>query len=251
MRRAAVVVAALVLVVGGALVLWRLTGPKLLRFPYLTGPARSSVLPGFEVSTVEVEPGVQLRVVKRAPKTADAKWLVFFPGNDEAQLEQGMKLLTRLAGDADVGLATFAYRGFDGSGGMMSPATADVDAKRVVEASQVEPSRMVFVAFSLGAPVATHLAAKSRPSKLVLLAGASALAMLPQVPWARAMRGDVYEVGQALRDVRCPVEVFHGETDSTLPQSMAEELAQAARTKAVFVPGATHVSILERVSFSW
>jgi hypothetical protein len=150
MRRAAVVVAALVLVVGGALVLWRMTGPKLLRFPYLTGPARSTVLPGFEVSAVAVEPGVQLRVAKRAPKSADAKWLVFFPGNDEAQLEQGMKLLTRLAGDADVGLATFAYRGFDGSGGMMRPATADVDAKRVVEALQVEPSRMVFVAFSLG-----------------------------------------------------------------------------------------------------
>jgi len=251
MRRAAAVVAALVLVVGGALMLWRMTGPKLLRFPYLTGPARSTVLPGFEVSAVEVEPGVQLRVAKRAPKSADAKWLVFFPGNDEAQLEQGMKLLTRVAGEADVGLVTFAYRGFDGSGGLMRPATADDDAMRVLEALQVEPSRRVFIAFSLGAPVATHVAAKSAPSKLVLLAGASALAMLPQVPWARAMRGDVYEVGEALREVRCPVEVFHAEADTTLPQSMAEELAQQAKTKAVVVPGATHATMLELVSLTW
>jgi len=244
-------VTALVLVVGGALVLWRLTGPKLLRFPYLVGPARSSVLPGFEVSTVEVEPGVRLRVAKRAPQSADAKWLVFFPGNDEAQLEQGMKLLARVAGESDVGLATFAYRGFDGSGGVMSPQTAERDAKRVLESLQVEPARMVFVAFSLGAPLATHLAAKSPPSKLVLLAGASALAMLPKVPWASALRGDVYEVGDALRDVRCPVEVFYGHADTTLPRSMAEELARAAKTKGVVVPGATHASILELVSFTW
>lgn len=236
--------------------LWRLTGPKLLRFPYLTGAARSEVTPGFELSTVQVEPGVALRVAKRAPKSADAKWLVFFPGNDEAQLAQGMRFLARVAGEADVGLATFAYRGFDGSTGALTPTNAVADAQRVLDALKVTPSRTVLVAFSLGAPLAAQCAAAwSRggraPAKLVLVAGASELAMVPASPWAAAMRGDVYEVGDALSAVTCEVVVMHGDADTTLPLSMAERLATRAKTKVVVVSGATHATILERATFEW
>lgn len=240
-------------VVGCWPLVWRLSGPRLLRFPYAVGGPSSDLasLKGFAPWSVEVEPGLTLRGIRRAPVAPDAEWILFFHGNDPAQLASGAALLSRLAGDADVGLATVAYRGFDGSPGQPSPAALRADAVATFTALGVDPKRVRLYAFSFGAPLAIHLAAElsrrgSPPSSLTLLAGSSELAMLPPVPWAVLLRGDLYEAGAELEDVRCPVRLFHGLADTTLPVAQAHAMATrlGSRARLTELPGITHETVL-------
>jgi hypothetical protein len=126
---------------------WRLSGPKAPRFPYGLGPARSVVPAGFTEWSVEVEPGVKLRAVRRTPSAADASWMLLIHGNDAAQLETGAALLTRLEADPAVGLATYAFRGFDGSPGTPSRDALYADAAAVVKAL-VPGGHFVLVAYT-------------------------------------------------------------------------------------------------------
>ena len=251
MKRALALALVVLLAVGGGLVASRLFGKKLLRFPYLTGPAQSVLPAGWDVRTLDVG-GATLRYAVRPPRGA-ATWLVFAPGNDERQLQQGATFLSRVAGEADVGLLTFAARGYDGSTGTPSPDVVEADALRVMEAVKLEPRDTTLIGYSLGSFTAVRAAAAwSRggrpPRKLVLLAAATELAMLPQVPWAKALQGDVYEQGSTLAGVTCPVEVQHGVADAALPPSMGEALAAQAKVKAVLLDGVDHAGILERAT---
>jgi len=230
---------------------WRLTGPKLLRFVYALGPAKSVIPPGFTEWNVEVEPGLTLRGLKRAPVGGDGQWILFLHGNDATQLETGASVLTRLGADPAVGLATFAYRGFDGSPGSPSHDALYADATAAVKALGVAPAKLRLVAYSMGAPLAIAVAADlsragTPPASLTLLAGASELAMLHDVPWVKLTRGDIFTVGPELDDVKCPVTLFHGLDDSTLPIEQGRSLAQrlGARGKLVELPGVTHAGIL-------
>ncbi len=245
-------IAALVLVLGATALTWRFSGPG-LRFPYATAvtPTDVSTLRGFSAWNVEVEPGVTLRGIKRVPGAADARWILFFHGNDAAQLASGGAFLRRLSSTNDLGLATVACRGFDGSGGEPSPGALRADALKVFDALSVPAAQVELMAFSFGAPQAVHLAAAlsrrgTPPRALTLLAGAEALVMLPAVPWARLLRGDVYEVGDELEDVRCPVRIFHGLDDTTLPISQARSMARRLGARATLseLPGVTHATIL-------
>ena len=232
---------------------WRLTGPRVPRFPYALDapPTDVTTLKGFSAWNVEVAPGLTLRGLRREPRSNDAAWILFFHGNDASQLKGGAALLSHVGGDADVGLATVAYRGFDGSPGTPSPDALRADALVIFRALGVDPGRVRIYAYSLGAPLAIHVAAElsrrgTPPRSVTLLAGAAELAMLPAVPWAPLLRGDVYTVGTELEDVACPVRLFHGLDDSTLPIAQAHAMASrlGARARLTELPGITHESIL-------
>lgn len=234
-------------------VAWRATGPSLRRFPYLVGPAGSQT-GEFLLRDVQVEADVSLRVAVRPPRAA-REWWVFFPGNDAQQLAQGVEFLRRVAGERDVGLATFAYRGFDGSQGEPSPETAGRDGVKVLESLGVPADQLTVIAYSLGAPVAVSSllawqAQGKSPVKLVLLSGASELAMLWPAPWAPLSRGDEWRV-EGLEALRCPVTVLHGEEDTTLPPSMAWDLAARVKAQPVVLPKLDHVGVLRSAPLAW
>jgi uncharacterized protein len=231
---------------------FRLSGPS-LRFPYATHAKATdlSTLKGFEGMAVVVAPGVTVRGIRRAPNDAGAPWVVFFHGNDPAQLASGAALLEGLAASRDVGVAMMAYRGFDGSQGTPSPEVLFGDALTFVRALGVEPGRVELLGFSLGAPVVTHLAAAlhrlgTPPASVTLLAPAQALAMLHAGPWARLSRGEVYAIGDEWEALRCPLHVIHGTADSTLPIEGSRALVKRAGTMATLteLPGVDHASIL-------
>src|SRR4051812_10184084 len=101
----------------------RFFGRTRLRFPYLARPiaaasyAALASKPGWAKSEVRVAPDITLRGLLRRPSSNSAPWVLFYPGNDESQLERGHAFLTALAGDRDWGLAVYAYRGYDASDG--------------------------------------------------------------------------------------------------------------------------------------
>ncbi len=232
---------------------WRLTAPQVSRFIYATGTAQTDVatLSGFTPWNVEVAPGVTLRGVRRVPSKPDAEWVLFFHGNDPAQLATGAALLQRAVANTEIGLATVAYRGFDGSSGEPSPQALREDALQIFRALAVPAQRVRLVAFSFGAPVAIFLAAElskqgTPPASLTLLAGAAELAMLPKVPWSKLLRGDLYRVGAELDEVKCPVRLLHGLDDTTLPIQHSQSLATRLGSRATLVElrGINHVTIL-------
>src|SRR4051812_4759773 len=70
----------------------RLLGQKRLRFPYLNAPLSPDAYralaskPGWSESQIEVAAGVRLNGLVRRPTAADAPWVIFYQGNDEAML---------------------------------------------------------------------------------------------------------------------------------------------------------------------
>ena len=247
MRRVAigVVVAALIPVA------WRMTAPKMPRFPYSLGPAVSVKPAGFAEWNVTVEPGITLRGLRREPTTPGGSWLVFLHGNERALLESGASVLDRLGADAGVGLATWAHRGFDGSPGTPSPEVLAADAVKVIDALGVPPARLRLLGFSMGGPLALHVAAElsrrgTPPESVTLLAAGAEFAMLHDVPWVRLSRGDVYRVGADADDVKCPVHLYVGTDDTALPVAQSRAIAARLGPRATVteLPGVTHASIL-------
>lgn len=213
--------------------------------------------PGWAKSTLHMPDGVSLAgLVRRAPQ-ADAPWVLFFPGNDATQLARGQALLERIRGDHSWGLALYASRGYDASGGSPSPHDFAEDAKRVYAAllSQYElsPSQLHLAAFSLGGYSALHVvnhAARQnqKPASLSLLASVARVAMVHSDFWANFGTGDVYDVLPILHETPGPVLVLEGGADEAfaeLPQGqlLAQKLGE--RGRYVELADVGHSSLLE------
>ena len=212
---------------------------KMHRFAYWIGrksEAQVAALAsgGWKVDRLEVEPGVQLVGLVRVPRRSDAPWLLFVPGNSEALLDGFRDVLDGLCGDADVGMAFWAYRGFDASDGVPSPAALqrDLDAEwaRMV-ALGATPARTEIWGYSLGSTLAPHLAATlcragTPPKRLVLLATGPAIRIRPFGRFGRFRPSDVYAAGDAFDAITCPVAIGQGANDDALPVDGARAVAQ-------------------------
>lgn len=226
--------------------MFRFSSPA-ARFAYATGAPASPTPEGFTESRLD-----GLRVIKRAPLDGETRWLVFFNGNDEHQITNGAAFLSRVGGSR--GLATLAYRGFDGSEGTPSPDVIERDALKFIDSLGVAPAQLELSGFSFGAPIAVHVAAElsrrgTPPKKLTILAGALELSMLHASRLAPLMRGDVYVIGvDDAKAVRCPVEVIHGANDTALRPSQA--LGDLFGVKLNLLNSVDHGSILKVAELS-
>lgn len=257
----------LLLVAGAALGLAsplreRLFGRKRLRFPYLSRPiaaatyAALAAKPGWAKAQVDVAPGVSLNGLVRQPTAPGAPWVLFYPGNDESQLDRGQTFLTSLGGERPWGLAVFAYRGYDSSTGQTELLGMREDAPKIVaklcEAQGVAPARVHIVGFSIGGHFATQAAKVAasngrRAATLTLLASVNDVVMYHQSPWEKLSAGEDYQTGPLLADVPAPVLVLQGAADITFqgPQQGRDiAAALAARGEYHELPGVGHVPLL-------
>ncbi len=114
----------------------RFFGGKRLRFPYMSGslPAPEyhalAAKSGWSASEAVVAPGISLNGLVRRPKDPGAPWVLFYQGNDAHLLRVGQEFLSALAADRDWGLAVYAYRGYESSGGETSLTNLAADARR-------------------------------------------------------------------------------------------------------------------------
>jgi pimeloyl-ACP methyl ester carboxylesterase len=244
----------------------RFFGRKRLRFPYLARPIAASTYdalaakPGWAKSEVEVAPGVKLRGLVRQAKTEAAPWVLFYPGNDESQLERGQAFLSRLGDAEDFGLAVFAYRGYDASDGKSELASMRLDAPVILEQlcakENILPSRVHVAGFSIGGHFAVHAAAganrqSKRAATLTLLASVDDIVMVPPSPWERLSPGEDYQTRPYIGDVPAPVLILQGTADAALAgPGQGRALAQAfgARARYVELPGVEHVPLLENAT---
>lgn len=241
----------------------RFFGRRRLRFPYLSRPIPAAsydalaAKPGWAKSELEVAPGIKLRGLVRRPGSAQAPWVLFFPGNDESQLERGQGFLIRLGGDQDFGLAVFAYRGYDASDGKSELANLRADAPEILsklcKAEGLAPSRVHIAGFSIGGHFAVHAAGSAakrgqRAASLTLLASVNDIVMYQPSPWEKLSAGEDYQTAPYLADVPAPVLVLQGDADRTFEgpgEGRAISAALGARATYVELPGVDHVPLLE------
>jgi len=181
---------------------------------------------GYEAVHLTLPEGGRLYGVVRKPGAKDSPWLLFFPGNAEGQLGGALDLLERLRAGRDLGVATFNYRGFDGSDGDPSPRAAATDARaQLAYLSQrfgVTPPQLTVIGFSMGSGIALGLASESQsqgqaPRALVLLSPYVWLTVAP-VPLARrVLEVDRYDALEGPFKYAGRTLVLAGSKDGPLP----------------------------------
>jgi pimeloyl-ACP methyl ester carboxylesterase len=240
----------------------RVFGRSRLRFPYLARPiaeAAYSALaakPGWAKTALEVAPGIKLNGLVRAPRSPSAPWVLYYPGNDESQLDRGQAFLIQLGQSEDWGLAVFAYRGYDSSEGVPRLAELRSDAPeifaRFCAAQGVAPNRVHLVGFSIGGHMAVHAARTAsmrgqRAATLTLLASVDDIVMVPPSPWQRLSPGEDYQTRPYLAEVPAPVLVLQGDADRALDGAgQGRAIAAALGSRATYeeLPGVGHVALL-------
>lgn len=232
------------------------------RFPYALGTmsdeayAALTTGTGWQASRVEVDPGVTLNGIVRRPVSPDARWILFFPGNDASQLASAKKFLENVRGAHDWGLAAWSYRGFASSGGSPSTENLASDAGKIyanfLATEHVEPSRVNVAAFSLGgylgAKVAGDAAKSGKPvASLSLVAAVQDVAMVHPSPLQRFVPGDAYEILPLLDAVPAPVLVMIGTKDDAFGVEQGRKVAArlGSRARYIEVPGVKHHPMLE------
>jgi pimeloyl-ACP methyl ester carboxylesterase len=182
--------------------------------------------------------------------------VLFYPGNDESQLERGQGFLIGLGGELDFGLAVFAYRGYDASDGKSELAGMREDAplilQRLCEAEHLQARQVHLAGFSIGGHFAVHAARDAalsgqRAASLTLLAPVNDIVMFHRSAFEKLSAGEDYQTQPLLADVPAPVLVLQGAADATLEygkqgRDIAKALGQRARY--VELPGVDHVPIL-------
>ncbi len=245
---------------------WFVAG-KLHRFAYWIGRKTDSQVAalatnGWRIDRLVVAPDVTLVGLVRPPKDPSARWILFVPGNSETLLEGFRSVLDDLRGEADVGMAFWAYRGFDASDGTPNPAALAADLLRQwrhLQSLGATAERTEIWGYSLGSILAVQLAAAvanagESPRRLVLLAVGEQIRIMRHGGLGRFLPGDVYDLTAALPHVNCPVVIAHGSLDDALPIDGARAIAARLGTRASLheLTGKGHIDLwseVRRVAF--
>jgi len=258
-RPAVLAAAAVVLLVLCAFAL----APRFHRFAYWIArksdaEVRALAQGGWQVDVFAPEPGVELTGLIRAPAAprAGARWILFLPGNSSDLLAGFRTVLDPVCRSRDLGCAFWAYRGFDASTGVPSPAALLADAercwRRLLDRPGVDRQNVELWGYSLGSGLAVQLAARlcsagAPPARVVLLSAYDRITVMRGGLLGRFQPSDVYDAMPAAPQVTCDVVLVHGTADDALPIAGARALLRALgpRARLVELPGKGHVDYLQ------
>jgi fermentation-respiration switch protein FrsA (DUF1100 family) len=178
-----------------------------------------------------------------------AATLLYCHGN-AGNISHRLMKLRRMHDRLGLPILIFDYRGYGRSRGMPSEEGTYADARAMVDwLRQRAAGSVVYFGESLGAAVATALAAEERPTALVLESPfasvqAMANATVPGVGWLFRTR---YDALGTIGRVRAPVLVLHGDADEVVPHRQGRAVFDAATDPKVFasIPGAHHNDVHE------
>ena len=215
--------------------------------------------PGWRAESLDVAGGLRLTGLVRPAAEPHSLWLLFFGGN-AVGLPSSQDVLELLNGEQGLGLAVWAYRGYDGSGGRPIEKALCQDARTQIvhlkKTHGVRPAQVILVGQSLGSGIAAKLAADltrdgEPPAGLVLLSPYTSIAAVfddyvPLIPvgWAVA---DPYRTDRIIDDLPGPVLIVHGRDDTLIKIKHGRVLAQALGERAhmVELPGRGHNDLLQ------
>lgn len=236
---------------------WVLAG-RMHRFSY-PGGGRSADQPdrlaqrGWQLDRLAVDADVELIGLVRppVPDGPAARWVLFVPGNAPDLLAGFQRVLDALFDDRSVGVAFWAYRGFDASTGTPSPQRLADDLlpqwRRLQQLGATAAHTEVW-GYSLGSTLAPHLVAQlaarnEAPRRMVLLATAPRIEVMPPGWLGRFGPSHVYSAATVRDRVSCATVVGHGEADAALPLASAREVSRWFDAEFVSWPGRGHADL--------
>lgn len=198
----------------------------------------------FEERYIEVEQGVKLHALHF--KVPEPKGLVFYVHGNAGSLHD-WGTLAGFYQRQGYDLLMFDYRGFGKSQGQIRGEAqffADAEIMYQVALKEYDESNIVIEGFSIGTATASKLAAEHQPKALVLKApyytlGALVKSKVPFLP--SFLLKYPFKTVDYLRQVQCPVTIFHGTADELIPYANSMRLAQALpNVELVTVPDCLH-----------
>ncbi len=234
-----------------SLLLLALASSACIRAPIYPGsnlaPERVAALAqnGWTLERLDVGHGVRVAGLEKPPRSPDAPWLLFFGGNGSS-IASAQAILAKIAGDEDVGLAAFAYRGFDSSDGDPSERALVQDASAIAShlasAHGAAPARLVLIGYSLGSGVAARLdaalaRAKTPPRGLILVAPYTSIAKVASesIPCGGFLIADGWHTDRVAHDLVAPILIVHGADDHVIAVHHGRDLARQLGARATFV----------------
>jgi pimeloyl-ACP methyl ester carboxylesterase len=229
---------------------------KVPRFVYVGQPlaqadyAALGTKLGWRRRSLDAGGGIVLRGLERPASDPASPWILFFEGNSANSLADAQRFLDALLDGNDWGAATWAYRGYDGSGGKPDPTVLMSDGwqeyQRLLIEEAIDCSHVHLVGFSLGTSVVAAIAARAgprAPASVTLLAPMTELDMVT----GRLSRAHRYETLKYLDAIEGPVLILHGGRDTTLAVEGGRLLAGRLGARAGYVerPELGHLDLRE------
>lgn len=191
-----------------------------------------------------------------APPAKGEPTVFYLHGNAGALVHRANRV--RLYREQGYGVFMLAYRGFSGSTGRPTETNIVADALMAYDLlagfTPLE-SKIVVYGESLGTGVAVQVAAKRRPAGVVLESPFSSAVdvgthLYPYLPVHWLLK-DRFESISYIQEVKAPLLVLHGESDSIVPPELGRKLFNAAPGPklAYFIEGATHYTLYDHGAF--
>jgi fermentation-respiration switch protein FrsA (DUF1100 family) len=144
----------------------------------------------------------------------------------------------------------FDYRGYGENAGTPTEAGLATDARAardyLLSRKDIDPSRLIYVAESLGTGVAVGLGAELSPAALILRSPFTSMTDVgahhyPFLP-VRLLLRDRFASAGSIGRVRSPLLVIAGDADEVVPIEYSRRLFDAASSpkELVVIPGASH-----------
>jgi len=190
------------------------------------------------------------------PASSKPLTLVFFHGNHDCL--QNLVALALPFIDAGYGFLLVEYRGFGGMPGKPTEQGIYEDARtniRTLIHSGVPIEKMVLFGHSLGTGVATQMATEFHTAGLILAAPFLSIVHMAGVRFpffpVSLLTLDKYESLKRIQSISMPVLIANGDKDLVVPPAQGQKLFELAVEPKifVFVPGAGHNDLMERVQF--
>lgn len=175
--------------------------------------------------------------------------LLWFHGN-AGNISHRLENLRLIHDKMQLNVFIFDYRGYGRSAGRASEEGTYRDGEAAVRylhsRKDVDPKKIVFFGRSLGAAVATDLAAREECLALILESPFASVREMARVAFPFFPIGRFlstrYDVVEKIKNVRHPLLVLHGDRDEVIPYAQGRKVFEAAQEPKEFytIFGAHH-----------
>lgn len=184
----------------------------------------------FDEIWLEVAPAIALHALHF--KAENSKGLVFYVHGNAGSL-QDWGHLYQLYTDLGYDLLMFDYRGFGKSDGQIfSEEQFYEDVQKMYDYAKTlytEP-QIIVQSFSIGSAAAARLVSQNKPRKLIMKAPYYSLTKLVKSKYfflPGILLKYTFSTASYLRNVSCPVYLFHGTIDELIPHSHSVSLKKS------------------------
>ena len=210
----------------------------------------------FKEKFYQVETGIELNTLLfKTDSVKEKRKLVFYiHGNAENLTTAGNVASTYTEQGYDC--FVYDYRGYGKSDGEIDSEEglfADAQILYTKMTSKYTEEDITIVGYSIGSGVAAWLTSKNSPNKLILKAPYFSMKDMmskkyPILP-TFLLRYPL-ETNERLKEMKCPIYIFHGDKDAAIPYSSSEKLKKEIKTiDLIRLAGVGHTGFSENLTY--